>query len=350
MHFSVNRFDASHLLLWLTPNDSRQTPRVRVVIDAERTLELEAWVPFPQLKEFGWHDTGLCGFEITDATCPGLAAASRVAVFDADSNFLLYQHAADRTCRPLRLFTLDYTIDQDNSLRDTIFNEFQMSYFGIREIHYDLLRCVFDGKHTDSLYLHGSLFVRRYEELLAQGEFLKTILIVDPYIELAKRILWLRKMEQIGREPSQSWRIDQLEAPCAFAAGLDFANPSALRKAFDRIDQTTYNWLSNPLTRDLSCTVPGEMLKSGHWSAAMDTLSRFNVIGHQQFWDAYTAMVSDVVGLSGTPPAERAVPEPVLRLAETLSRVRTTLALVELDINLSDKVYTIIEKQWGDKG
>ena len=35
-----------------------------------------------------------------------------------------------------------------------------------------------------------------------------------------------------------------------------------------------------------------------------------------------------------------------LELAETLSRVKNTIGLVEMDINLSDKVYTIIEAQW----
>ena len=57
-------------------------------------------------------------------------------------------------------------------------------------------------------------------------------------------------------------------------------------------------------------------------------------------------MLADVLKLEGPAVPERRVPEPVLQLAETLSRVKNTIGLVEMDINLSDKVYTIIESQW----
>ncbi len=90
-------------------------------------------------------------------------------------------------------------------------------------------------------------------------------------------------------------------------------------------------------------------MKPGHWMLAIDALSRFHVIGHQHFWGAYTAMLADVLKLEGPALPERRVPEPVLELAETLSRVKATIGLVEMDINLSDKVYTIIESQW-EKG
>ncbi|KMO28176.1 hypothetical protein VQ02_32030 [Methylobacterium variabile] len=346
MRFNFNVVGPASFSLWIAPDDMRRTPRVRVIMDRTQEAVLEAWVPYPQLKEVGWHAHGTCGFTLNGASCPGLDQAERYDIYDADTNILLYRHRASAAYRPSRVLALDYTINQDNYVRDMLFAEFAMAYFGIHDIHFDLLRCIIDIKYTDSLLLHGSLLLKRYEDVVLTGDYVKTILVVDPYVELAKRILWLRRMAEIGKDPAQAWRVDHLQGPCAFAAGLDLGSLSALRKGFDRIDLATYNWLENPLTRDLSCTHPGETMKPGHWTLAIEALSRFHVIGHQHFWSAYTAMLADVLGLQGPTLPERRVPEPVLELAETLSRVKSAIGLVEMDINLSDKVYTIIEKQW----
>ncbi|AWB23990.1 hypothetical protein DA075_26470 [Methylobacterium currus] len=346
MRFNFNVVGPASFDLWIAPDDMRRTPRLRVVMDRTREAVIEAWVHYPQLKEFGWHAHGICGFKLNGESCPGLDQAGRYDIYDADTNILLYRHRPDATYRQARVLSLDYTINQDNAARDMLFPEFAMAYFGVHDIHFDLLRCIIDIKYSDSLLLQGSLLLKRYEDVVQAGEYVKTILVVDPYVELAKRILWLRRMAEIGKDPVQSWRVDHLQGPCAFAAGLDLGSVSALRKGFDRIDLETHAWLENPLTRDLSCTFPGEAMKPGHWTLAIEALSRFHVIGHQHFWGAYTAMLADVLKLEGPAAPERRVPEPVLELAETLSRVKNTIGLVEMDINLSDKVYTIIESQW----
>ncbi|TGE00282.1 hypothetical protein [Methylobacterium nonmethylotrophicum] len=346
MRFNFNVVGPASFSLWIAPDDMRRTPRIRVVIDRTRETVIEAWLHFPQLKEFGWHVNGVCGFALSDASCPGLDQAQSYDIYDADTNILLYRYRAGAPYRPARVLSLDYTINQDNVARDMLFPEFALAYFGIDDIHYDLLRCIFDIKYSDSMLLQGSVLLKRYEDVIIDGGYVKTILVVDPYVELAKRILWLRRMAEIGKDPAQSWRVDHLRGPCAFAAGLDLGSVSALRKGFDRLDVSTFTWLENPLTRHLSCSAPGETMKPGHWTVAIETLSHFHVIGHQHFWGAYTAMLGDVLGLQGPAVPERRVPGPVLELAETLSRVKNTLGLVEMDINLSDKVYTIIEKQW----
>ncbi|GJD99992.1 hypothetical protein [Methylobacterium isbiliense] len=345
MQYFMNVLDPAHLLFWVTPNDMRQTPRVRIILDRGAAIEIEASVEFANIKEWGWHATGLCGFDVTEAICPGLGAASHVEIYDCETNFLLYRRIPAPQ-KDVRLLGLDYTIGQENPLRDALFGQFQISYFGVQSIPHELLRCVIDLHYTESLFVYGGVLYQRYEEVLRQRNYLRTILIADPYIELARRILWLRRAAEAAQDEAQRWRTEHIREPCQFAADLDLGNVSALRKAFARIDVPTFQWLANPLTRHLGSSLPDEVLRPEHWQAAIQNLSRFDVVGHRGFWDAYAATMLDVLGLDIAPPPERPVPEEVTALANALAGLSAVSDLVEMDFDLSDKVYSAVEKQW----
>jgi hypothetical protein len=94
-----------------------------VVLDRTREAVIEAWVHYPQLKDFGWHPGldhglpravedhaqaggaahvvgrdpeiearrawhahGICGFKLDGESCPGLDQASQFDIFDGDTN------------------------------------------------------------------------------------------------------------------------------------------------------------------------------------------------------------------------------------------------------------------------
>jgi hypothetical protein len=345
MLFLMNVLAPAHLLFWVTPDDMRKVPRVRVILDRGAPVEFEADTKFDQLKEWGWHSTGLCGFGLDEGKCPGFGEAKLVEIYDCESNVLVYRRSASAR-KDVRLLGVDYTIGQENPLRDAIFGEFQVSYFNVGAVPHELLRCMLDIQYTDSLFIYGGLLYGRYEEMLRERKYLRSILIGDPYIELARRILWLRRMADSARDEAQAWRIDHIREAVRFAAELDLGNPQALRKAFSRLEGRAYQFLGNPLTRSLSAGLPDESLAPEHWQVAIQNLSRFDVVGHRNFWDAYTATMLDVLDLDIAPPPERPVPEAVVALADALAEVRTVYSLVEMDLDLSDKVHDLVEKQW----
>ncbi|MEH3143912.1 MAG: hypothetical protein PGN34_00795 [Methylobacterium frigidaeris] len=345
MLFHINVVAPTHINLWVAPVDMRKIPSIRVSFDRAQHRTIEAHVDFTQLKEWGWHATGRCGFDLNGETCPELAGARHVEIHDSDTNVLLYSRSEVLGATPLRLLALDYTIDQVNVLRDELHGRFQASYFGLDNMHHDVLRCTFDLQYTNSQYFHGNVLFKRYEDLISKNEFLRTILVVDPYIELAKRLLWLRRFAQVAEDRSQWWRVEHVLEPCLFAVELNVEDVAAMKKAFDQIEQKSFDWLANPLTRALSCGQADEKFAPKHWVGAIETLSRFDVVGHQQHWDDYAAMVFDALGIDAPAPDLRPIPAGVLQLAERLRKVKSVFPLIDLDLSLDTKVLSAIGQQ-----
>jgi hypothetical protein len=97
---------------------------------------IEAWVHYPQLKDFGWHAHGICGFKLAVGRAGAVPVEQDVgvAVEDVELRRLVEAGAA-----------------LANHARDMLFPEFALSYFGIHDMHFDLLRCVIDIKYADSM-------------------------------------------------------------------------------------------------------------------------------------------------------------------------------------------------------
>ncbi|MGQ8481206.1 hypothetical protein ACUTFZ_29580, partial [Klebsiella pneumoniae] len=66
------------------------------------------------VKNWGWHSTGLCGFAITEAAYAGMAQAGTLEIRDYETNILLYRKSRLLGATQRRLFFLDHTLAQSN--------------------------------------------------------------------------------------------------------------------------------------------------------------------------------------------------------------------------------------------
>lgn len=346
MIFNVIHVSREVIHLWVTPDNPLGVPRIRVVANGRETRIMQPNESHPILKEWGWHATGECGFGLSEDTLPGMMGADRLEIYEADHNILLYRRPRGDDAARRRVFWLDYGIAKERAIQGALFPHFEMSYFNIQNLPQDVLNSVIQIKSTDSLCLAGSLFFRPYESLIHTNEFLRVILVQDPYVELATRLHWLRARASGEGEDGREWRRAEIEAPCAFAAELKFGDVGDMRRAFKRIDVPSFNWLSNPLTRHLACNLPNEQPREAHAFTALDTISRFDVVGHRGFWRPFVVSLFDRLGREGEAPREPVVPDAVLELAAHLREIRPAAELVALDLDLSEAVANTVAKFW----
>lgn len=338
--------DRAGLDLWVTPNNPLDTPRIRLVADGAVAAELEADVLHANLKEWGWHGTGLCGFRIDETTCPAFASARRVELFDAETNTLLYRAVADSEPAPARVLLVDQSVVPGTALPQALFPHFAMNYFDAQSLSREIMNSILQMKQTDSLLITGGVLFAAYEDLIGENGFITAILLDDPFVEFARRLLWLRSRAEIAKDPVQRWRVAGLAAPIAFAAELDLTNRARLRKAFSYIDADTATFLANPITRHLSSKYRDEPIMDFNAYRSLETLSRLEVVGHARYWDAFIATLFDRLGR--VPPAvdRPEVPAEVGQLADALRATRVAAALVDIDVYLERAVLEAVGRQW----
>jgi hypothetical protein len=346
MKFHIQSDDGGAITGWIVPDNPLATGRVAVHIGGRRAAEIETTHIMPAIKEWGWHSTGICGFSIEEAAVPGLAESPRLDLYDADTNVLIYRRPfADHLAAKIAI--LNPSIEPPTTLQNALFRHFQMSYFDMEKLSDELDHFIIDYQFCHSIMISGGFPYIKYEAHLTAKEFTTSILVGDAFVELARRLLWLRGRAALAASPQQAWRTHRFRGPMAFAEALPIDNVAGLRKAFRGVDQEVWNFLSSPLTRVLACRVPDERIDSYYPSQALEALSRLHVVGHEAFWEPYVSTVFARLGLTDQPhPPAPAIPPEVQALAEALRRAGTPRAVIEYDAALSEAVQGVVAKQW----
>jgi hypothetical protein len=198
--------EAGHRIAgWLVPDNPSAQPAIMTVLDGVRRRELVADGFRPDILGAGLHGTGFCGFLIDEGTCPGYTPESELELFDTDSNILLYRRTRFPTVA-LRLFHLDTQTVKTYPLDRAVSGSLQMIYTGVETIAEEAL---FNLIHLtfESIFVSGALLYRRYEPFIRQKGFSRSILLNDPYRELAGRLLRLKKLgpKTAGRRAGRAW-------------------------------------------------------------------------------------------------------------------------------------------------
>lgn len=345
MRFYIENDAQDSIVGWLAPDNPLALSRVAVAIDGRRVAEVEATEAMPDLKAWGWHATGVCGFIANEAAVPGITAARRVEVYDADTNVLLYRRPLRDDLLQTRAVLINPGLEPATAVQNALFPHFQTAYFSAERMSEETLVCIVNSVRTSQL-IAGTIPYARYESNFFKNEYATCILVGDAYVELARRLLWLRGRARLASAPGQAWRTHELRGPIAFAESLPLEDVNGLRKAFRTVEQEVWDFLSSPLTRTLACKLPNEKLEAFHPSQALEALSRFHVVGHEAFFDAYAATVFAKLGIEDAPPEAPPPSAEAEALAETLRKVQTTRALIDYDAVLSDAVRGVVAQQW----
>ena len=346
MRFLLSSDEGDVIRGWVVPDNPLAISRVSVSIEGRRVAEVSAIHTDANFIHLGWHATGQCHFEIRDTDVPGLAGIERLEIYDVDTNVMIYRRTPDAGLTDKKAILLNGHIRPETVIQASLFPYFRQSYFGIGRFPDEILRAMFDTVTLDSCLMAGSIIFPRYEGHFVQSGALTMLLVHDPFVELASRLFWLRERATIAANPDQHWRLGNLVEAAAFTLDYDFTDVKSLKRLFRMMPEPAYHLLYNPLTRQLSTHVPEDRLMPASSIIAVEVLSRIDVVGHRDYFEAFMASMFHHLGIDAPLPLPLPIPNETLELAELLRGMRFARDMVLYDTVLSDAVRASVSKSW----
>ena len=192
MRFFIDHDDTHSIRGWIVPDNPLAISRVVVSVEGRRVAEVAASVIDDTFRRNGLHSTGQCTFMLTEAEVPGLAGLPRLELYDADTNVMVYRRTPAAGTVAQRVLLLNTGIEPETALQGALFPHFHHSYFGIHKLPDEILMSVLTSRTVPSMFLSGAVIVPRYEQYFTPDLMLTGILVQDPHVEMAARMLWLK--------------------------------------------------------------------------------------------------------------------------------------------------------------
>ncbi len=346
MRFFIDYDQGDAIQGWIVPDNPLAVSRVVVAVDGRRVAEVGAQIIDPSFKEGGLHSTGQCTFRLTEHEVPGLAGFPRVELYDADTNVLVYRRAPRDGLVMERFLLLNTGIHPETVLQTALFPYFQQCHFGLERLSDEILTSALGCRFVPSAFQSGAITVPRYEGFFTPDLALTAILVQDPHVEMATRMLWLKQQAEAAADPARSWRLGRRAEAALFSAEYDYADPRSLKRYFRMLPEPAYHLLYNPLTRQLGTRMPDDRVNPGNSIVAIEILARVGIVGHRSYFEAFASTLFDRLGIQAPLPVPAPIPAEALALAERLRTVRAVEDMLVFDIAMSDAVTGSLAKGW----
>ena len=346
MRFYIDA-DLGHIVWgWVVPDNPIAISRVSVVADGERIGEIPARFTDDALRSAGWHSTGQCRFVIEEPEFPGLAEVRRLEIYDVETNILIYRRVPDENLIRKKVVLVNTSINPETVIQTAMFDHFQQSYFGIGKFSEEIARVLFESPFLTSSFQTGAIILPRFEGFLQGEDTLTTLLVHDPFVEMATRLLWLQARAPVAADPARRWRLGPLTDAAEFMAEIDLDDQKSLKRLFRMLPESAYRLLYNPLTRQCGTKLPDDRLHPGNSIVAIEVLSRVGIVGHRSYFKAFMTTLFDHLGIQAPAPTPEPIPEPVRALAERLRATKVAQEMLVFDIAMSDAVLNAVSKGW----
>jgi hypothetical protein len=218
---------------------------------------------------------------------------------------------------------------------------FQAWHVNIDRLGHETASQTFLLQGVRSVYLSGRLLVPNYAYAIDRG-FETVVSLRDPYLELADRIAILSGARgPLGAHLGERDRM--VFGPAIEAlAGLDPADPEAVRRRFRRLERAAGAALSNPLARQLTTTRPDELCAGDAVAASLRALAGFAVVSADEADGFFERAVADLIG--GEPLPRHASPhaERIVATAAALTTVPAVEAMLEVDLEVYDALAPLL--------
>ncbi len=332
MLFNIERDEGDCVTGYCVPDGYEATPLLRVHSGGGEVARLEANELRPSLVQAGRHQTGRCGFSITQAEIPGLAGLEDLAIYDEDSALLIYRRPRGDFLqrKVVRLETHLFPLWR---LDDAVAPRFQHSIRGVEALGRETVTQLFLLNDVGSSYVSGRILYNNYAHYLDNG-FDVCMFVQDPHTEFAERLLILSKVAKAGLSVLGPRDAMVYESAIRFAESLPFDSDRGLKRALRSMPGEIAQRLANPLARQMTAATPDALPAGGAVAAALDAFASFAAIGLRE--EPETALegfsaVADVErgglpGLARSRPAEA--------LGRMLADCRVVDSLIETDCEI----------------
>jgi hypothetical protein len=335
MLFSVEKDLGDSITFYIVPDGFSGTPSARLLSGGSTRLEIEANSVIEALVHAGRHGSGLCGFKVTADDLPDIDRLEDLAIEDAETGLLVYR-------RPHELYLKKRVLHlSGNLLPHRVFNNalgarFQHQMTQIELYGHETVNQLFLLNGIESSYLSGRMLYRNYEHDI-EGKFDTILMIEDPYIAMAERLMVLAKVKDMRNPELVLGRRDAIifEPAIEFAASLALNDGKELKRAFRNLPDEVSTAFVDPMVRLLTTTSPGEMARENSVPQALDVLAGSAVVGLGGQTELFADTVAAYLDISAS-----AVPAPqTLRHADDIARLLRDEARVQHLIEKDLEIY-----------
>lgn len=330
MRFDVPADDGSTITGWVTPDNPAAEPAVIAMLDDGRRHRIAASQVWPDLRAYGLHATGLCGFVVDAASCPGLRDWGGVALFDEHSNTLIYRRPTELVSAA-RLFHLE--TGADAVVASALGPRFQLAYGSAEFIGEETLVGILDIAFTSSVFVSGALRYRRFERQLRAAGFQCSILLGDPLRTLAATLLRLQAQARDFPGPERWRRLGRERLVDQFAT-VDLSDRASLADGLDRLGVEALRSLADPVTRLLSATDPQQALGDSDVGTALERLAAFDLIGFEEDAETFAADLDRLLADGRSTDLRIDMRDDLAPVVEALATCGPAAGLVALDQDL----------------
>lgn len=296
MLFNVQR-DAGHLVEgYLIPDGFSDVPNVLVSDDDGKIAEIPCDQLHQSVLTAGRHETGLVGFKLTEENIPQLASRSTLCIRDSKSELLIYRRPFQTQQINMKLVRFETQLLPHVAIDRQMYNLFQYALPSLERFGNETTLQAFHLDNMTSMYLSGRLQVRNYQEFLDKG-FKAIALLTDPYYEMALRIAMLKRFSSI--KPVFLGDRDQMTLSPAieYFGDVDIKDTRAIGNALKKAPQKVRMALLSPTTRQFACSDADQPSTRRDIAAAMDAISRFEVIGHINDTLTFASSLSELLNV-----------------------------------------------------
>jgi hypothetical protein len=343
MLFSIDEDVGERIIGWLMPDNPASTPRILVHLDPEHHVVVEAFVYRPLLKEMALHNTGICGFVIDEANCPGVTAAAKLEITDADNNLLIYRRRVGVPFAEQKFLRLETQLFRSSSLDEQLAPLFQMSYKSMELFPEETTRSIFAIPFTKSIFASGRIFFRAWEPLLRDRGFKIGILLREPFEEMSERLLILKWASSLDATSTVIDLMPALQTCAGALRGLDLTDAGALDAILSRPSDELRALLYNPLVYQLAAPNAFDAPPTPETAAALDALAELDAVGLRadlrSFFDLLAAVLDLPDPLADIPLAAS---KTVIGFADALRNMRSARALIENDLEVYSEAARVL--------
>jgi hypothetical protein len=344
MLFNIEIDEGTRITGYLVPDSFSGSTALRISDGRQDLLVLPCREERASLVAGGRHETGRCGFTIDETIVADLPRQDALELHDQETDLLIYRRRSPSQVTQKRVFRLETHLVPLWRLDDSIERNFQYFHKGIERHGRETATQLFLLNNASSLYLSGRLVFKTYDNCIDET-FNCVIMLRDPYMELAERLLALKLVRKLADKAQLLGVRDMI----TYAPAIDFAetielDDKLLQRTFSTMPRGAIATLANPVTRLLAARGPDDVPTKGAIATALGTLSGFAIVGLRERQDLFLAQLADLVGVSAA--ILPALPDfsRTAQLCALLRGVPEVQVLIAQDLEIYGHVKSAIER------
>ncbi len=293
------------------------------------------------LVHSGRHATGACGFTLSTEHIADIGTLFDFEIRTRDDLLIYHRPSYDFIGKKiLRLETQMLPLWRfDHFFED----KFQYYLNNIENHGRETTTQFFLLNGVNSQYLSGRILFKNYM-YYTENNYDLIAMLQDPYNDLAERLFVMKQLQKTNMPHLSKREIASLAPAIEFVENLKLNDDKAIIKAFKNIPDDVATLLSDPVTRLLTTSTPGEAIARNATASALDTLSSFAIVGLREHSDRYCSACAELIGVdyNALPPVPQFTQ--VEQLATVLKQSKQAGYLIEKDRELYSTVSSVYNK------